>query len=284
MKLPILIIKGNSEVCYGIMQSFSEQLKNALQTIGEDVIYLDPNDDFITDYANREYKAVIAFMDLLFDNCMPGTDKALFDFYYGPKFNYWPDHPSVFYHQMNHTPKDYYILTQDKNYVKFINRYYGKAHAIFFPPGGKTADKIIPFEEREYDISFAGTYKNWKKTLGDIVFEDEIGIKLRDTYLEILCSQYDLTTEDAFTKALDRIGIHLPVGDYLELLNQMHWLADGVASAMFREKLISEILKNNLHVDVFGDSWYNSSFSSLIMFHPLIQGSFNASLIEYLFL
>ncbi|MEE5991256.1 MAG: hypothetical protein V3G41_11305, partial [Lachnospiraceae bacterium] len=64
--------------------------------MGEEVIYLDTNEDFITGYANRDYKAIIAFMDTVFDNYYPGTQTPLFDLYNGPKFNYWPDHPSVF--------------------------------------------------------------------------------------------------------------------------------------------------------------------------------------------
>ena len=131
MQLPILIFEGNPKTCYGILNSFSAQLRDAFISLGEDVIYVDPSSDFIAKYANREYKAIIAFMEIIFDRCMPGTDKPLFDYFKGPKFNYWPDHPSVFYLQMNHTPKDYYILTHDRNYVNFINRYYTKATAFF---------------------------------------------------------------------------------------------------------------------------------------------------------
>ncbi len=270
MKQPILIFKGNEDTCYGIMRSFSEQLRDAFLSLGEEVIYLDPRDDFITGYANRDYKAVIAFMDTLFDNYMPGTDTPLFDFFHGPKFNYWSDHPTVFYHQLTKTPKDYYILTQDRNYADFINRFYRKAKAFFLPPGGKEIKDVIPFTDRIYDTVFIGTYQNWKYHLERMVFGDEAVSKLRDAYIDILMTQYDLTEEEAFAAALDRIGIHLDNDSFLELLHQMHLIPAGVVSAVYREKLIETILNNKLYLDVFGDSWYDSPFcdNPFLRIHP----------------
>ncbi len=132
---------------------------------------------------------------------------------------------------------------------------------FFLPPGGKEVDGIIPFEEREYDVCFVGTYKNWKGLLEKLVFKDEIGIRLRDSYLNILITQPELTTEDAFWSALGEVGINPDDQEYLYLLNMMHWLADGVVSALFRERLIENILNEEICIDVFGDSWYSSPFS-----------------------
>ena len=270
---PILIFKGNSDNCYGIMRSFGEQLRDAFISLGEEVIYLDPDDDFITGYADRDYKAVIAFMDTIYDNNLPGTETPLFDLFRGPKFNYWSDHPSVFYHQFDKTPKDYYILTEDINYVDFINRYYDKAFAFFLPPGGKEVQETIPFDEREFDVCFAGTYKNWKAPLENMAFNSETSIRLRDTYLDILIRESDLTTEDAFLKALDSIGCRLGEQEYLGLLNQMHWLADGVVSALFRERLVETILAEEIYLDVFGESWYSSPFCDYpyLRIHPRVD-------------
>ena len=272
---PILIFKGSENVCYGIMRSFSEQLRDAFLSLGEDVIFLDPNEDVITGYANRDYKAVIAFMDTLFDNNMPGTDTPLFDYYHGPKFNYWPDHPSVFYHQMSKTPKDYYILTQDRNYVDFINKYYKKAKAFCLPPGGKEVTDIIPFKDRRYDTAFVGTYQNWKANLEGMNFGDETAITLRDTYIDVLMTQNDLPEEKAFSKALNRIGLNINDDTFLELLHQMHLLTGGVVSAVYREKLIGSIVNSGLYLDVFGDSWYESPFcdSPFLRIHPALDSN-----------
>lgn len=263
MNDPILVFKGSMDVCYGVLRSFSDQFVDALTLSGEDVIYLDTNEDFITGYVDREYKAVIAFMDTVFNNYMPGTDIPLFDFYHGPKFNYWTDHPSEFYHQMEKTPKDYYILTQDRNYAKFINSFYDKVSQAFYlpPAGGKNLD-FKPFCNRKYDVSFVGTYNDWRKQLEDISFNGTEGEAIRDTFLDILITQNTLSTEAALLKTIESVGISVDEAGFLGLLNQIHFLADRVVTGLFRERVVQTILDEKICVDVFGESWYKAPFSS----------------------
>ena len=70
---PILIIKGDSSACYGILEKFSERLADAFKALGEEVIYINPYKDDILEYASREYKAVIAAEDLIFNNPDPSS-------------------------------------------------------------------------------------------------------------------------------------------------------------------------------------------------------------------
>ena len=264
MEKPLLIFKGSTYECYGILRAFSDRLRDAFVSMGEEVIYLDTNEDFITGYANRDYKAIIAFMDTVFDNYYPGTQTPLFDLYNGPKFNYWPDHPSVFLYQMDKTPKDYYILTQDRNYVDFISRYYEKVRRAFFlPPGGWYDDtlEIKPFGSRQYDVSFVGTYKDWRQKLAEVSFGSADGETFRDTYLDILIKQNDLTTERALQLTIDRLGITMNEKGFLNLLNKVNSIAVTVVTGLFREKVIQTVLDDGICVDVFGASWNASPFS-----------------------
>lgn len=265
LKKPILIFKGSTDECYGILRAFSDRLRDALASLGEEVIYLETDEDFITGYTNRDYKAVIAFMDTVFNNFYPGTQTPLFDLYHGPKFNYWPDHPSVFLYQMDKTPKDYYILTQDRNYVDFINRYYDKVRSAFFlPPGGWCDEAFVPkpLSDRKIDVSFVGTYKDWRKTLEASSFDGADGEAFRDTYLDTLITKNSLTTEDALRLTIEQLGISLNEDGYLNLLNNVSFLASTVVTGLFREKVLGTILDGGISVDVFGASWNSSPFSN----------------------
>ena len=76
---PILIFKGDADVCYGILRYFSDEFSKALLSIGENVIYFDPKRDSIRECFGKEYKAVVGFMESFFYNTVPGSNTFLFD-------------------------------------------------------------------------------------------------------------------------------------------------------------------------------------------------------------
>lgn len=273
-ELPILIFKGDSSLCYGVLTSFSEQLKDAFIMLGENVIYADPQATPVQDLIGKEYKAVIAFMENIFYSVLDDSS-FVFDSFYGPKFNYWTDYPAFYYRHVQKVPKDYYILTQDRNYVNFINRYYKNVRAFFLPPGGRVAKENIPFSERKYDISFAGSFLNWEDSVKSFNSADETTKIIVDNYLELLVTEPDYTTEEAFRITLDRLGAHLPDDQFVQELSKVHKLADRGAARLFRQEIIQRILDAGITLDVFGDSWKNSPFSDNknLRIHPEVSSA-----------
>ncbi len=272
-KKPILIFKGDIKVCYGILRVFSDELKNALTDLGEEVIYLDVEEDIIEPYIDKEYKAVIAFMEVIFSNRTPGGNDPLFDHFYGPKFNYWPDHPAVFYKQLVNTPKDYYILTQDGYYAKYINKHYKSvSKAFYFPPAGSIRGEIRPFSERRYEVSFLGTFKDWQKQLKIIQRSDPQTRVIGEKFLEILVSYPDLTTEAAFEKTMRELGARPTEKEFVEALHQIHWLADEGVAKFYRQEMINHLIESGIDIDVFGDTWKNAPFADNphLHIHPTV--------------
>ncbi len=259
--LPILIFSGDENICYGILDSFSRQLRDALVSMGESVVFFDAKRDDIRDCLGKEYRAVIGFMETFFYNRVPNGDRLLFDLIIGPKFNYWPDHPAFYNRFKNDFPGDYHILTQDRNYVRFINKYYPKATAHFLPPGGMISESIIPFEEREYDLSFLGTYVDYRDVLRTFNASDEATKIITNTYLDYMIKHPDETTEDAFANTLSSLGASVTQEQFLSELCKIHRIATMGAARYYKEKVIESILNNGIVIDVFGDSWKKSPFA-----------------------
>ena len=258
--LPILVFKGDNSLCYGILTSFSEQLKDALISIGEEVIYVDPAETSVEELIGKRYKAIIAFMENIFYSVLD-DGSFVFDSFYGPKFNYWTDYPAFYYRYVQKAPKDYYILTQDRNYVKFINRYYKNVRAFFLPPGGKKIDELIPFNERKYDLSFAGSFSNWERCVKSFNLKDETTKILVDNYLEFMVTNPDYTTEDAFSAVLEKLGVNLTDDQFVQELSKLHRLAELGVAKLYRQEILQTILDSGITVDVFGDSWKDAPFA-----------------------
>lgn len=271
-RLPILIFKGDTKLCYGILYSFSVQLKDALVSLGEDVVFFDPEKDRITDSFGKEYKAVIGFMETFFYNSMPDSDILLFDLIKGPKFNYWPDHPAFYYRFSDRYPKDYYILTLDRNYVKFINTYYTNTKAFYLPPGGIEQSDMPGFEEREYDVSFLGTYVDYRDVLKGFNAGDEVTRIITKSYLDYMIANPDETTEDAFSNVLQRLGADVTTEQYLTELCKIHRIATMGAARFYKEKVVETIVNSGIVLDVFGDSWKKANFAGKdkLRIHPEI--------------
>lgn len=271
-KLSIIIFKGDKALCYGVLQSFSEQLRDAFLEIGEDVIYLDPDVDFIEDYIGRRYKAIIAFMENFFYSVTP-DGKMVFDQFEGPKFNYWTDYPAFYYKHVKAVPKNYFILTQDRNYVKFINHYYRNVKAFFLPPGGRKATRTIPFNERSYSLSFVGTYLPWEDAIEGFNLNDETTKVIVDKYLDYLISNPNETTETAFSDVLRKLGAEVNDDQFVRELARVHRLADRGAARLYRQEIIGVLLENGIVIDVFGDSWKKAPFSDdkNLRIHPAID-------------
>lgn len=269
---PILIFKGDDELCYGILRFFSEEFCKALVSIGEDVIFFDPKTDKISDCFGKEYKAVIGFMETFFYNVMPGSDKRLFDLILGPKFNYWTDHPAYYYQFVDSFPGDYHILTLDRNYVNYINKYYSNVTAYFLPPGACDITYFIPFTERKYDVSFLGTYVDYREVLNGYNRDDEATWIISNTYLDYLIKYPQLTTEDAFSQTLEYLGADISQEQFLGVIQKTHRIATMGAARYYKEKVIETIVDSGIKIDVFGDSWKKAPFADNehLRIHPAI--------------
>ncbi len=270
---PVLIFKGDKDICYGVLWDFSIQLKDAFISVGEEVLLFDVQKDDIRECFGKSYKAVIGFMESFFYNKIPGTNDYVFDQIQGPKFNYWPDHPSFYYRFMDSFPKDYHILTLDRNYVSYINSFYKNVTAYYLPPGGRETLNSIPFSERKYEVSFLGSYVDYRDVLTSFNANDEVTKTITTSYLDYMVNHPLETTEQAFIHTLSKLGANVTTEQFLEELCKIHRIATMGAARYYKEKVIQTLIDNEISIDVFGDSWKKAPFadSRFLNIHPEVS-------------
>lgn len=265
---PFLIYKGE-DICHNVLNVFAEQLGSALKRRGKQVIYYDCQKNGVAGlvaHINKHFQAVIGIQTFLFSIKMKDHVHYLHEYIYGPKFNFVFDHPVWMRKHMYQKYKDFYILTHDADYVKFIKRYYGQK-AYELPPAGimvKAGEK-----ERIYDLTFVGTY-------GDYINEAILIRKmsrekrfLANKFLLEMRKNSDETAEKALENVLTRENKILEDGEFLELLYELRRVIYCVMH-YYRERVLRNILEKGIQLDVFGDSWKNSSLKKYpnLVCHP----------------
>ena len=264
---PILIYYGVT-YCYNILNVMLNQLGAALERSGERVLFYDEQTEDIvglSQYVGQRFKAIIGIQSYLMSVYMKDSGKYLHDQLIGPKFNIVLDHPVWLKEQLENVPKDYYVLTHDANYQKFIEQYYPNVQGVFvLPPGGILQEKDIA--EKKYGISFIGTYGDYRKKL-EVIRQCIPQVKYRaNRFLLYMRKNTALTAEQAFQKMLDYYEIELSESEFLQEFYEMRSVIQCVMY-YYREKVIETLLKAGIQVDIWGSSWENSRWNG----HPCLS-------------
>lgn len=265
---PILIYLGPT-YCYNILNVFAKELAEALKKQGQRIVFYETEKEDVNGIAalaGKRYKASIGFQTWLMSVKRREKEKHFQDMIGGPKFNFILDHPIWLDHQLRDVPQRFYVLTHDRNYQAFIRKYYkGVKETYLLPPGGRRAlgwknqGEREKEEERPYDITFLGTYGNYRKKLR-MVLDCVPRIKfLAAKYLLYMTQKPERTAEEAFQMALDHYGIALGKEEFITLFGEMKPIIQCVMY-YYREKTIETLLMAGLEVHVYGDSWRESPF------------------------
>lgn len=270
----ILIYKGEP-ICYNILNTFAEQLGEALQRLGEEVEYFDvkqSGEAALAAYAGKTYQAVIGFQSYLFDIYLPKAGIYLHDLIKGPKINFQFDHPIWMKNHYIRMPEHCYSATHDRNYAAFIEKYYPRiaGSSIIFPGGceksagenGKQeAERNLRGvqDKKEYQISFIGTYTDYRSYLPLIRNSQGIIKKIAAHFLFQMKQHPEETAEKALEESLRKDGIVLSDEEFLEVLDGVKPMIYCIMS-YYREKAVKVILEAGITLEVFGDSWKKSPF------------------------
>lgn len=266
---PILIYKGTT-ICYNILNYFAEQLGDALKKLGYTVIYYDIEKSGLselTQFIGQRFKAIVGFQTYAFDPFLKSQGLYLHDLIHGPKFNFQFDHPIWMRAHYEKGPRNYYVLTHDRNYQAFIKKYYpGVTDAFILPPGGSLPVDIPKAFPKTKNLVLIGTYYDYRELQKLIYGSDENTRILADAFLQEMKKHPNQTAELALKKSLTNKGLSFSDSDFLQILDSLKVVIKYVM-VYYREKVVKTLLEANIPLVVYGDSWKKSPFSN----HPALQ-------------
>lgn len=252
---PILIYVGNVE-CYSVLDTFARCLGWAFMKLGQSVEYFDTSRqqmEELASYVNRRFKAVIGMQTYMFSAELEQGGFA-HDCIDASKYLFVFDHPIWMRNHLEKVPKRLCVMTPDGNYAKFVRDYYGHP-ARFFPPAGQ--DVVCEDVPRDYEVSFLGSYAEGPaRELWEIHREDRRRSHLLNRYILYMRRYLDETPERAFEQALADFDITYTKEEFIQLFGRERWLIFRLANH-YRGKVIETLLKSEIRIHVFGDTWAN---------------------------
>lgn len=254
---PFLVISGN-DMCHGVLKDFAAGIAQALADMGQAVTTTDGAFGKYTGAgfaAERTLKGIIGFQ-------APVLEKEFFREIAAPKFQFWFDNPVFFDDLLHDLPDNYCILCQDGYYARFIREFYHTRNALAFPPAGRKAERAED-GEREYDVSFIGTYRQPNLHCA----ADDFG----RAFWEYMLNNPAKTFEEGLSGLLCERQIDVPREQYPDILKA---LADVCRNVIyyFRHKAVETILDAGIELHVFGDTWesYRGAGRENMVIHPFV--------------
>ena len=273
---PILIYRGD-DTCYNQLNVFADELTKALISSKQRVEVFDVSKEDIaplTRYTGMRFKAIIGIQTYLFSIKMKDKTTNLHDLIIGPKFNMIFDHPVLLKKHIEAGPMDYYLLVHDRNYMRFAKKYYtGVKDCFFLSPGGIKSKAICENIKKKYDISFIGTYYNYRGIILNIKKMDKKTRYIANRFLMEMHYNVNLPAEEALAAVLNHYGIHLSDEEFLELLFELRYAFFGIMY-YYREKVMRTLLDSGIEIHVYGSSWESSPFAKhpYLKIHPAVTG------------
>lgn len=289
---PVLIYRG-SDTCYNILNQFADELTAALRSCGQPVEVFDvekEGNQALTRYIGCHFKAIIGIQTYVFSIKMQDNKTCLHDLICGPKYNLILDHPAWLKEHIENGPADYYLLTHDRNYRAFARHYYKNIKdCLYFPPGGTLPKQDItrhdltgqgrttqhtagqgsaphPHTEKQYDITFIGSYRDYRERLAAIYSYDRTHRFLTAHFIRRMKQYPNETAEQSLLHTLNGYGLKLNDHDFLNLFYELRQACFCIM-LYFREKVIRTLLDAGIDIHVYSDSWKKSPFAD----HPCLH-------------
>lgn len=269
---PFFIISGD-DTCYGVLYDFAEKLADALALRGEAVVTSNgryggsdiPQND-------RIYKAVIGFQ-------APVLKNAYMRNINGIRFQFWFDNPAWFKNEWDYIKDNCYMLTCDKYYAEFVNKYYYTENALHFPPAGIDAG-MCNNASRPYDIVFIGTYYVPEAAEKVITGFTEDIRSLSSTLEAYFMDNPDEPYDIGVNHVLKAMGIMSDKDEIREFLCIFRTVLQKVLG-IYRRNILIRLIESGYKIHVYGSSWeeFPDKYKSGLIIHDAVSPE--NSLIEY---
>lgn len=254
----ILLIKTVSR--YGSSERYIEEWASAIRKMGCNTCIIDGwslAQPKLYAHVISKYK-FDAVLDLNGVCCSWGITKNLsLQTIYGI---YLCDPPFGIRDSLNQADDRTVVFTCDKNFCDYIEQFFPLVkHTEFIPLSGSSYSEQIPYEERELDIIFTGTYQNPEVIKKELVSRFELGgalAKFLEDMLEDIIANPQYTLWECLDRILKKYGQEVSDADFEELTYEFGQV-DFYARFYYRDKVIRTLIDSGLKIHIFGQGWEN---------------------------
>lgn len=251
----ILFIYGKSQ--YDSTRFFLEEMREEISRLGVDTEVLDAHDECFEEkrrqVAGESFDAVITMNGMLLEQGS-SLGKALLrdDVIYVTMLM---DQPLIHHGRMKNGYPYSFVLCPDTDHVAYLERYYPQIWCEgFLAHAGCKAEKIVPYKERKFDISFMGSYIPPEKVYQEFETYPQAMQELMKTCVDGMLKDTDTTLEKALQETLQKKGIAVEDKEFVHVAAEFR-VVDRYIRAYFRDKVVRTLVDAGVKLHVFGDGW-----------------------------
>lgn len=255
----ILLLKTQSQ--YEAMRNYIDEIEEGFLQIGFHTIVLDTAEQSFC-YQIEELTESCK-IDLIF-TCNATCFEMIEKFPNAYFATYLCDHPVIHEKRLSEMGEKCMVFTCDRFHKEYIDKYMKNIKfSMFVPLSGSCSPTYIPYDEREHDVVFTGTYFEPKVIYEEIIssFSGKL-LEFVKYMMDFMINNPDYTLEECLTYTLDNYQIKVTDEEFKELLYDFFGV-DRYIRFYFRDKIIRTLIENNIKINVFGNGWeeFSSDFN-----------------------
>ena len=265
MEQKIVLIRGQLPT----LNLFLDQMKQGFLDLGYEIYEFDLCDsnnriEHLVEYVQEgNVKALLSFNTSFFGATF-STGENIWETLGIPCINILVDHPCR-YHAgvLLNMPSTGVILCIDRNHMNYVNRFYPNIMFNGFLPHGGDSPCVShkPISERKIDVLYGG---DLFKTPQEFNFSE-----FKFPEKQIITHMID-HPEDTFEAAVEgqllQAGVVVP-DEKLRAFISAHVQLENYANSYYREKILGNIAKAGISLDIYGAGWTECDWSSLPNVH-----------------
>lgn len=249
-----LIIK-RKDICYQSYEYFADSLTKELQKAGYEIdvfCLTNENLDELEKFTGKTYRACLEFNSSLPKAVM--DDTYFLDHIDAPFYDFILDHPLYHHEMLKQKLKNFHVLCLDENHKTYIEQYYPHIKSVHvLAVTGEECKVNIPFENRNIDLLFTGTYMN-PQDIQSAINQAPLPMQEDIAFLiNTMLTHPEMTQDDALQIRMKDSDIVNPRNFPVFMRN--YFLADTFVRAYMREKIITTLVNAGISLTLYGAGW-----------------------------
>lgn len=266
----IVLVSGTG--VYGAVRKYIDEFAEAFRELGYNTAVLDGN---LKSFREKHQYLLAHYPVYAVVDCQAMIVEVLPDYQYDKsiaKVHYLCDHPMYLHERLEQLDENDILLSVDERHTGYLRKYYpGFMYTAYVPLSGNGANILRPYEEREIEVLFTGSY--WVPQMpvqpaAEMAFADSVKWKVQE---KITKNPY-LTIEDALEQVFGEYQIEVGREEFAQVLNEICDI-EFYAREFYRDRMIRTLLAAGIDVSVYGEGWEKLCCPGIEHLHVLPGGA-----------